>query len=67
MSGLIWNNLTWFEITFYPSVNVFILIVSSIWFNRIHQGLMKVVRAGGDTRVVVETGTTDYNDESKKE
>jgi hypothetical protein len=46
-----WHSTTWFELLFYPAVNLFLWTLSMMWFERIHAGLMKILRAGGDTTV----------------
>ena len=43
-----WNRLTSFELVFYPAVTLFLFVLSSLWFFRINEGLMKALRAGGD-------------------
>lgn len=42
-----WERLTWNELTVYPVVTLFLLVLSFGWFLRIHAGLMKAVKGMG--------------------
>ena len=40
------DSLTWFELTFYPAVTLFLLFLSSIWFSKLTKGALKEMRKG---------------------
>ena len=49
MPDAIWVQLTWFELVFYPCVTLFLFVLSCMWFVRLTKGVIKVLKAGGDT------------------
>merc|ERR1712232_985276 len=59
----IWNQLTMLELTFYPAVTLFLLILSSMWFLRLTKGAIKVFKAGGDFTKSGDSGR-QHNDET---
>jgi len=54
MPNAIRAGITYFELAMYPTTIVFLLVLSSGWFQRIHSGLMKAVR-GKDTKEISPT------------
>jgi len=60
-----WNELSSFEVIFYPSVNVFLFAVSAFWFQRIHLGLLKVLKHG-DTSKNTDTGMSTGGSEEEE-
>ena len=38
--------ITWFEVTFYPAVTLFLLVLSTLWFTKLTKGALKELRKG---------------------
>ena len=56
MSDVIWQQISLFELVFYPGVTLFLFVLSCMWFVRLTKGVIKVLKAGGDTTKSGDSG-----------